>query len=69
MLTSEIALALDYFDSQAVSSAQVQKAENMTFEQLRSKVDAGTFPMPAGSIDQQEYWRLGDVVRWRYGWA
>lgn len=69
MQTSEIALALDYFDSQAVSSAQVQKAENMTPDQLRSKVHAGTFPKPTGQIDQEEFWRLGDVVRWRYGWA
>lgn len=60
---------LDHFDSRAVSETQILKAEEKTAAQLAAEVKAGTFPMPAGYRDGEAHWRLGDVVRWREGWA
>lgn len=60
---------LDHCDGRAVSETQILKAEKKTAAQLAAEVKAGTFPMPAGYHEGEQHWRLGDVVRWREGWA
>lgn len=69
MTEPEKEAALSFLDSRAVSQAQVQVAEKKSAREIAAEIDAGTFPQPTGKIGQESYWRLGDILRWRKGWA
>ncbi|MCP3879223.1 MAG: hypothetical protein GY701_12670 [Sulfitobacter sp.] len=62
-------VALSFLDSRAVSQAQIQVAEKKSAREIAEEMANGTFPQPTGKLGRESYWRLGDILRWRKGWA
>lgn len=62
-------IALQYFDTRLVSFSQVQTVEKMRASQVQVEMERGAFPMPIGEVCGESQWRLGDIIRWREGWA